>query len=132
MRSLFTVLLLGCLSIGCDDDTTAMMQPDLSVNNDLSHPVGTQTCLQVITCASGCAGVASCQTACAAMGTAAAQMKYGALGQCAVAGCIVKNDAGVTPCSSATDTSMACQDCITAYAQSAACSTQLNACLTDK
>src|SRR4051794_38899070 len=132
MRTTLAMLLLGCLSIGCDDDTTMMMSPDLSVLPDLTMKVGTDHCLAVAMCVQACNGVATCIGACVGNGTAAAQTKYQALAACGIGGCTSPPDGGGSPaCSSANDTSAGCSACAAAYGQSAACSTQLNACIND-
>jgi len=59
------------------------------------------TCSQIISCATECAGGSTCQDACNAAGSAAAQAQYAAVLECAYAVCIVPgfggggSDAGV-------------------------------------
>ena len=129
MRTRVFALLVAafCLAplAGCGDDSVA--DNDLSVVHDLSVASG-DTCLQVITCAAGCAGAAPCQTACAAKGSTKAQGQYQALFGCAYGRCTVANDGGAAACTSATDTAAGCTACASAAGQSPACSTQLIAC----
>jgi hypothetical protein len=133
MRTTFAILtLLGCFALGCDDDTSMMMTNDLSVPPDLTLKTGPDHCLAVAMCVQACSGGAMCIGGCVSNGTAAAQMKYQALATCGIMGCLSPADGGGAPmCSSATDTSAGCAACAAAYGQSAACATQLNACITD-
>jgi hypothetical protein len=122
-------------AFGCGDDTN-MTTPtqDLSVPivKDMSVTFGTKNCLQVITCAAGCAGASACIANCASMGTQQAQTKYQALAVCALSGCTSAPDGGGTPaCTSATDSSQKCTDCVTAFGQSPTCATQLATCESD-
>jgi hypothetical protein len=136
MRQLIgAMLLLGCFAMGCDDDSGSGGKMDLSVkvNPDMTMVFGTMTCGQVLTCVAGCAGSTTCVDACTATGTQAAQTKFGALVTCGITACAKPYDAGATPeCSSATDTSLACQGCIATEAQAPGCATQLTACESDK
>jgi hypothetical protein len=134
MRQTLTVLtLLGCLAtLGCDDDTTVMMMPDMSIPPDLTLKTGPDHCLKVAMCVQACNGGATCIGGCVSNGTAVAQMKYQALAMCGISGCLAAPDGGGSPaCSSATDPSAGCAACAAAYGQSNACSSQLSACLTD-
>jgi hypothetical protein len=136
MRAMIgAMMLLGCVAMGCDDDSGGKVVMDMSMklNPDMTMTFGTQTCFQVITCAAGCAGSITCVDTCASMGTQQAQTKYQALIGCGLTACTKPYDAGATPeCSSATDTSQTCQDCIAANAQSAGCAAQLTTCEMDK
>jgi hypothetical protein len=129
MRLLAALAFALCLAplAGCGDDTTSA---DLTIVHDMS--ANGQTCLQVVTCAQSCSGATqvSCEMACAAKGTTKAQTAFNALITCAYTACLMPGDGGsAAACSSSTDTSSGCTACVTAAAQSSACSTQLNACL---
>jgi hypothetical protein len=141
MRLALTLSLL-CLVGGCDDDVapTDMTPADMSAAADMTVPADMtatpQTCLKVITCASGCGTNNTCVDACVAAGTPAAQQKFHDLFDCAYAGCLLGDagmsvDGGPGSCSSNTDPSMECRTCVSAQAQGPSCSAQLGACLTD-
>ncbi len=123
------------LLVACGDDTMSSSTQDMAVamNPDLSVTFGTQTCLQVASCASGCSGMATCLANCASKGTQQAQMKYQALGACALGVCQMKPDGGgAAPCSSAQDMPQGCIACVTTAAQGPDCQQQLATCLSDK
>jgi hypothetical protein len=131
--TLATLTLLDCFAtLGCDDDTSMMVQPDMSIPPDLRVKTGPDHCLKVAMCVQACNGGQTCINACVSNGTSAAQMKYQALAMCGISGCLSPPDGGGSPaCSSAMDPSAGCVACAAAYGQSAACSTQLSACITD-
>jgi hypothetical protein len=130
-RIVFSFFALSLCAVGCDDSSnnpSADLSADLAVAAaDLS--ASGKTCNQVIMCAATCAGMAACQQACAAQGSMQAMQQYQALFSCAYGVCLQSMDGGAPKCSSSTDTSTGCQGCVTTSAQSAACSTQLTACL---
>jgi hypothetical protein len=142
MRLALTLSLL-CLVAGCDDDVAPadmMMSADMSAAADMTMSTGDmagpQTCLKVITCASGCGTNNTCVAACVSAGTMSAQQKFNDLFACAYAGCLLGDagmavDGGAGSCSSTSDPSSECRSCVGAEAQGPDCSTQLNACLTD-
>jgi len=131
----------------CGDDDTA---PATDMFVPVDAPPRGETCLQIITCASGCAGGAPCQEACTAAGSAQAQMQYQSLFACAYDACIVAptdagsaddagatedagaSDGGVGTCTGPEDMSAGCQACVSASAQGAACSAVLSGCLTGR
>ena len=124
---------------GCGDDSaTQDMAPDLSATRDMTAAVRDMTatgtgCLGIVMCAAACT-TGTCVGACVAAGSTAGQTKYVALIACARAACAVGDggmtaDGGAGSCTSPTDASPACAQCIKAAAQSSSCSTQLNACL---
>jgi hypothetical protein len=132
---LWTVMLLGCLALGCGDDNNGNNnpQPDLSVvmNPDMIM-FGTKHCLALATCAGGCSGAPTCLANCAAMGTQEAQMKYQALGACALGACTSGGgDGGGPACTSGNDNSQGCQDCLSGAATGGMCDAQFTACLND-
>ena len=127
---------------GCGDDTAGQ---DMTISPDLSGTArdmtagrdmtaAATTCLTIATCAAGC-GTSACITACVAAGATASQAKYQDLITCGVSHCLAGDggtmsaDGGAGSCSSAADMSAGCITCIKAKAQSAACSTEFNACL---
>lgn len=117
-----SVVLFGAsMIVGCSETSTVADMSQLNADG----------CLGVLNCAAACAGVVSCIQACEAKGTTTAQTKFMALIGCARMQCLTAGDAGAPPCSSVTDTSMACAACGAVQAQSAACSTQLAACAGD-
>jgi hypothetical protein len=114
------------------------MAPDMTMPADMAMSMADMTptnCLTIITCASGCAGNAACQQACAAAGSPTAQQKYQALFACAYAACLpagdggMNSDGGMGSCSMLGDMSKACTDCVAAAAQGKMCATQLNDCV---
>jgi hypothetical protein len=127
-RIILGVFALSLVAVGCDDSSNNNNSPDLAMSTGADLSASGQTCNQVITCAAGCAGVATCIQACAAKGSTAAMSKFNALNSCAVGVCLQASDAGAAKCSSATDTSAGCVACAQAAAQSASCATQLAAC----
>jgi hypothetical protein len=125
-RIVFSLLAFSLCAVGCDDSSTNN-GADLAMGADLS--ASGQSCMQVVTCASKCSGMATCVQGCVANGTTNAKGLYQTLITCATGVCLQATDGGTAKCSSATDTSAGCAACIQMSAQSAACSTQLSACL---
>ncbi len=137
MRAVIAVaLLLSGFAFGCDDDSGNKVVADLSmlVSPKPDMTVVAETCLGIISCAAGCSDVGTCLNACAAAGSTTAQAKYTALENCAIAGCVPVDLGAAAACTNPPGPSPApaCQTCISGYAQSSACSTELTACLDDK
>jgi hypothetical protein len=119
--SAFVIALGMTFAAGCGDDSTTMTGMDLSASGD--------TCLQVVMCGQACAGNVTCENACAAKGSTSAVTKYQALFGCAYGLCTVAHDGGTAACSSNTDSSTGCLNCVISAAMGASCSAQLNACI---
>lgn len=125
---------IGCVlvaAVACGDDDAS----DLDAGADdaavaVDAPVGA-SCLDIITCGSGCAGNAECQEACTAEGSPAGVAQYDSLFACAYGACTAPPE-GEPACSSNEDDSMACSDCVAAAAQAEGCSTELATCLTGR
>ena len=107
MRALVLCIALPFLAACGDSGTSTDSGIDATANDlgaaDLGTPVDAnvdmpprpQTCLQVITCASGCAGRAACEAACVTSGSATAQAQYAALFACAYGFCLTDADGSV-------------------------------------
>ena len=130
MRLIVALALAFCLAplAGCGDDS-GTDNMDLTVAADMS--ASGKNCLQIVTCIMGCSGAdqVKCAMDCAATGSTKGVAGYMALISCGYGVCTKPGDGGAAACSSTTDTSTACTDCLVNAAQSNACSTQLNACL---
>lgn len=129
MKTFTRWVVLGALLFGvaCDGGPS-MAVADLAAM-DLS--VEGTPCGAVLTCLASTTDP-SARTACIEAGSAAAKTRLEALLACGYGGCIVPGDAGAALCDAnlATSTPSAeCRQCVFAYAQSAACSLQFNACL---
>jgi hypothetical protein len=125
---LFSLAPVGCGTSTAESPDASTGSPDASTGSpDASF--GTQTCLQVITCAAGCAGMSACESACEGMGSAKAQTQYQALFACAYGVCTAPADGGAPACTSSSDTSAGCQSCVESAAQGSSCVTPLGACL---
>jgi hypothetical protein len=128
MRLFFALALSLCLFpvAGCGDDSD---NGDMSLAPDMS--ASGKNCLGIVTCIMGCTSgdQVKCAMDCAATGSTKGMAGYNALITCAYGICTKPGDGGTAACSSSTDTSSGCTDCLLNAAQSNACSTQLNACL---
>lgn len=131
MRTLLALALTLTLT-ACDEeappmDMAAVPAEDLATPADLS--AAGEVCLQVVVCASNCAGVPACVQACTDDGSPTAQAQFQALFACAYGACLQTNDASAPACASMADTSASCQSCITAAVQGPTCASELAACL---
>lgn len=123
------VAVVGC---GGGGSKKADMAMDLAAAD---NAVASETCAQVVECASGCTGanMATCEQTCRSMGSATAQQQFDALFGCAYGVCLGgadggAGDGGAGACSSTSDTSAGCQQCVMNAAEGATCSAELTAC----
>jgi hypothetical protein len=138
MRTLLAVASLMMLvgaGFGCGDDTTAATA-DMTLGPDMSaipHDMTTLTCAQILACVQGCAGNTTCDATCVSEGSTNGKALIGAFTTCLAETC-GPGDGGNDSCTSLTDTSTACANCLNSTGTNAAlgggapCSTEFAAC----
>lgn len=132
MRSLWFRCALVSASVwafGCGDDDS--VDDDAGIDASAADAGAGSSCLDIITCGSGCAGNPECQRACTDEGSPTAVEQYDALFACAYGACISPSE-GDPSCTSTDDDSTTCSDCVAAAAQAEGCSTELATCLTGR
>ena len=115
MRAGLLIVAAGLLGLaGCGDDTTSTtgmndfaVVSDMAVAADLTN----LSCNAILSCVAGCGQNLVCQQSCRDAGTTAAKGFYDAFTGCVALTC-GPADGGMGPCTSATDTSSACETCL--------------------
>lgn len=119
------------------DLATPPPMPDLVVvATDMAEPLG---CRGLLFCLQACKGDSPCQNGCLARASASASTKFKALADCTQMVCKMPagptdggtSDGGTPYCTSDSDNSARCQECLSAAAQSKTCSTQFNDCFSE-
>jgi len=98
---------------------------------DMTASTGTLGCFALVECIQKCNGDTTCETNCGAMATTNGQTLLNAVLACSYGVCEQPGDSGTPACSGSSELSAGCQTCANKAANSAACSTQLNACEAD-
>ena len=130
--SLLAICLSAAWAAGCGGSSSA--EPDAQFNADLG--VG-QSCFAIAECAFQCtAGDGTCVETCVGKGTPAAQQAYAALTTCAYELCLGASDGGAPvadggglgACTSETDQSAGCIQCVQNQMQTPTCASFATSC----
>ena len=113
-------LAILALFAGCGDDTTMAATQDLAAAGDLAVPADLQmlSCASVLACVNGCGQNVACQVGCTQVATTAARATFDQFAGCVAETC-APGDAGSDKCSGPTDSSAACQTCLSNAAAAA-------------